>query len=63
MAIYGAEFDLDMKVVQRKEFQIPDHLMIHDWAFTDSYYVLFSNRIKLDLVGNVHQFLHFPINH
>lgn len=42
-----------MKVVQKKEFKIPDHLMMHDWAFTDSYYVLFANRIKLDFVGNV----------
>ncbi|XP_034708802.1 carotenoid cleavage dioxygenase 7, chloroplastic [Vitis riparia] len=47
------EFDSKMKVVQRKEFKIPDHLMIHDWAFTDSHYVLFSNRIKLDILGSM----------
>lgn len=26
--------------------------MIHDWAFTDSHYILFGNRIKLDVAGN-----------
>ncbi|CAA2954240.1 carotenoid cleavage dioxygenase 7, chloroplastic [Olea europaea subsp. europaea] len=25
--------------------------MIHDWAFTDSHYILFGNRIKLDIAG------------
>ena len=49
-----------MKVVQRKEFKIPDHLMIHDWAFTDSHYVLFSNRIKLDILGNVPSTIPLP---
>jgi len=37
--------------VQRREFVLPDHLMIHDWAFTDSHYVLLGNRIKLDVPG------------
>ncbi|MFS7898007.1 putative oxidoreductase [Helianthus anomalus] len=27
--------------------------MIHDWAFTDSHYILFGNRIKLDILGNI----------
>lgn len=37
----------------KQEFNIPDHLMIHDWAFTETHYILFANRIKLDLAGNV----------
>lgn len=27
--------------------------MIHDWAFTDSHYVLLGNRIKLDIPGKL----------
>ncbi|KAL6495368.1 Carotenoid cleavage dioxygenase 7, chloroplastic [Orobanche gracilis] len=27
--------------------------MIHDWAFTDSHYILFGNRIKLDVTGSM----------
>ncbi|KAI3504299.1 hypothetical protein L1887_32868 [Cichorium endivia] len=45
------EFDSNFKIQQKKEFNIPDHLMIHDWAFTDSYYVLFGNRCKLNILG------------
>ncbi|KAA8515887.1 hypothetical protein F0562_019066 [Nyssa sinensis] len=47
------EFDSNFKMLQRQEFSIPDHLMIHDWAFTDSHYILFGNRIKLDVAGSM----------
>ncbi|XP_078176753.1 carotenoid cleavage dioxygenase 7 isoform X1 [Carex rostrata] len=47
------EFDLDFKLKQKREFIIPDHLMIHDWTFTDSYYILVGNRIKLDISASV----------
>lgn len=50
--LWSAEFDSNFNLLQKQEFNIPDHLMIHDWAFTDSYYILFANRIKLDAVGN-----------
>ena len=50
-ACSAAEFDADFALVQRREFVLPDHLMIHDWAFTDSHYVLLGNRIKLDVPG------------
>lgn len=50
---FGVEFDLNFKLLQKKEFSIPDHLMIHDWAFTDSHYIIFGNRIKLDVPGNI----------
>ena len=46
------EYDENFKLLQRQEFNIPDHLMIHDWAFTDTLYILFANRIKLDVIGN-----------
>ncbi|XP_021804712.1 carotenoid cleavage dioxygenase 7, chloroplastic [Prunus avium] len=45
------EYDSNFKVLGKQEFNIPDHLMIHDWAFTDTHYILFANRIKLDVVG------------
>ncbi|CAI9786030.1 unnamed protein product [Fraxinus pennsylvanica] len=47
------EFDSNFKLLQSQEFIIPDHLMIHDWAFTDSHYILFGNRIKLDIAGSI----------
>ncbi|KAI3444756.1 hypothetical protein Pfo_001421 [Paulownia fortunei] len=47
------EFDSNFKLLQSQEFSIPDHLMIHDWAFTDSHYILFGNRIKLDVAGSM----------
>ncbi|PKI56630.1 hypothetical protein CRG98_023013 [Punica granatum] len=47
------EFDSEFKMVQKREFTIPDHLMIHDWAFTDTHYILFGNRIKLDPLGSL----------
>ncbi|KAF5731628.1 Carotenoid cleavage dioxygenase 7 chloroplastic isoform 1 [Tripterygium wilfordii] len=47
------EHDSDFKLLQMQEFNIPDHLMIHDWAFTDTHYILFSNRIKLDVIGSM----------
>ncbi|KAG5538678.1 hypothetical protein RHGRI_019292 [Rhododendron griersonianum] len=47
------EFDTNFKLVQRREFTIPEHLMIHDWGFTDSHYILFGNRIKLDITGSM----------
>ncbi|GJN26810.1 hypothetical protein PR202_gb14770 [Eleusine coracana subsp. coracana] len=37
----------------KREFVVPDHLMIHDWTFTDSHYVLLGNRIKLDIPGSL----------
>lgn len=51
--ILCVEFDLNFKLLQKKDFSIPDHLMIHDWAFTDSHYIIFGNRIKLDIPGNL----------
>ncbi|KAG9137338.1 hypothetical protein Leryth_024376 [Lithospermum erythrorhizon] len=47
------EFDSNFKLVESQEFNIPDHLMIHDWAFTDNHYILFGNRIKLDVGGSM----------
>ncbi|KAK9274060.1 hypothetical protein L1049_018874 [Liquidambar formosana] len=47
------EYDSNFKLLQRKEFNISDHLMIHDWAFTDTHYILFANRIKLDIAGSM----------
>nr|XP_007140782.1 hypothetical protein PHAVU_008G141600g [Phaseolus vulgaris]ESW12776.1 hypothetical protein PHAVU_008G141600g [Phaseolus vulgaris] len=45
------EYDSNFNVVQKQNFRIPDHLMIHDWAFTDTHYIVFANRIKLDVLG------------
>lgn len=50
---FCAEYDSNFKVLGKQEFSIPDHLMIHDWAFTDTHYILFANRIKLDVVGRL----------
>ncbi|KAI5011489.1 hypothetical protein ZWY2020_013626 [Hordeum vulgare] len=36
-----------------EEFVLPAHLMIHDWGFTDSHYVVLGNRIRLDIPGSV----------
>ncbi|KAK1587484.1 hypothetical protein Q3G72_013346 [Acer saccharum] len=47
------EFDKNFKMLQEQEFKIPDHLMIHDWAFTDTHYILFTNRINLDVIGSM----------
>lgn len=47
------EFDANFALVQKREFVLPDHLMIHDWAFTDSQYVLLGNRIRLDIPGSL----------
>ncbi|KAK6918624.1 Carotenoid oxygenase [Dillenia turbinata] len=47
------EYDSEFKLLQKQDFEIPDHLMIHDWAFTDSHYILFANRIKLDVLGSM----------
>ncbi|CAN4125912.1 unnamed protein product [Withania somnifera] len=47
------EFDSKFQLLQSQEFEIPDHLMIHDWAFTDTHYILFGNRIKLDIPGSM----------
>lgn len=46
------EYDSEFKLIQTKEFKIHDHMMIHDWAFTDTHYILFANRVKLDPLGN-----------
>lgn len=46
-----AEFDCNFEPKQKKEFVISEHMMIHDWAFTDNHYVLLGNRIKLDVPG------------
>lgn len=48
---FGAEYDSSFQLIQKKEYVVPDHLMIHDWAFTDSHYILFANRIRLDIPG------------
>ncbi|KAI3693236.1 hypothetical protein L6452_33068 [Arctium lappa] len=47
------EFDCNFKMLKKQEFDIPEHLMIHDWSFTDSHYILFGNRIKLDILGSM----------
>ncbi|PKA61100.1 Carotenoid cleavage dioxygenase 7, chloroplastic [Apostasia shenzhenica] len=47
------EFDGKFELKQKKEFVIPDQLMIHDWGFTDGHYILMANRTKLDLPGSV----------
>ncbi|CAE6050383.1 unnamed protein product [Arabidopsis arenosa] len=47
------EYDSDFKLIQTKEFKIDDHMMIHDWAFTDTHYILFANRVKLDPLGSM----------
>ncbi|XP_020208676.1 carotenoid cleavage dioxygenase 7, chloroplastic [Cajanus cajan] len=47
------EYDSNFNVVQKQNFKIPDHLMIHDWAFTDTHYIVFANRIKLDVLGSM----------
>ncbi|KAL6002524.1 Carotenoid cleavage dioxygenase 7, chloroplastic [Asimina triloba] len=49
--LFFAEFDANFKLLQKHDYSIPDHLMIHDWAFTDTHYVVLSNRIKLDVPG------------
>jgi 9-cis-beta-carotene 9',10'-cleaving dioxygenase len=50
---HDAEFDAGFGLVQKREFVLPAHLMIHDWAFTDSHYVVLGNRIKLDIPGSM----------
>ncbi|KAK7293402.1 hypothetical protein RJT34_16267 [Clitoria ternatea] len=47
------EYDTNFKVLKKQNFKIPDHLMIHDWAFTDTHYIVFANRIKLDVLGSM----------
>ncbi|KAM7512145.1 hypothetical protein LguiB_011020 [Lonicera macranthoides] len=47
------EFDSNFKLLQKREFNIPDHLMLHDWGFTENHYILFGNRIKLDIPGSM----------
>ncbi|WCJ22958.1 Carotenoid cleavage dioxygenase 7 chloroplastic [Euphorbia peplus] len=47
------EYDKNFKLVQTREFNIPDHMMIHDWAFTDTHYIISANRIKLDIMGSI----------
>ncbi|KAI3832290.1 hypothetical protein MKW92_018978 [Papaver armeniacum] len=47
------EFDSNFKLLQKQEFDLPEHMMIHDWAFTETHYVLFGNRIKLDVPGSM----------
>lgn len=47
------EFDSNFELIQSQEFNVPDHLMIHDWAFTDNHYILFGNRIKVDVAGSM----------
>ncbi|KAJ4956312.1 hypothetical protein NE237_013095 [Protea cynaroides] len=51
------EFDLNFNLLQKQEFNIPDHLMIHDWAFTDTHYILFGNRVKIDVTGSLRALL------
>ncbi|KAH0456259.1 hypothetical protein IEQ34_014166 [Dendrobium chrysotoxum] len=45
------EFDNYFELMQKKEFLISDQLLIHDWAFTDSYYIIMGNRTKLNVSG------------
>lgn len=51
MFCLSAEYDCNFELKHKKEFAIPDHLMIHDWAFTDNHYVIIANRIKIDALG------------
>lgn len=48
-----SEFDSNFKLMQEKEFVIPDQFMIHDWAVTDDHYIIIGNRIKLDVPGSM----------
>ncbi|KAI0500969.1 hypothetical protein KFK09_019187 [Dendrobium nobile] len=45
------EFDKNFELIQKKKYLISDQLMIHDWAFTDSYYIIMGNRIKTNILG------------
>ncbi|KAG9452200.1 hypothetical protein H6P81_005104 [Aristolochia fimbriata] len=47
------EFDTNFKLLNEREFCIPEHFMIHDWALTDTHYLIFGNRIKLDVPGSL----------
>ncbi|KAI3985453.1 hypothetical protein MKX01_033767 [Papaver californicum] len=40
---------VSFKLLQKQEFDIFEHMMIHDWAFTETHYIVFGNRIKLDV--------------
>ncbi|KAL9258363.1 Carotenoid cleavage dioxygenase 7, chloroplastic-like protein [Drosera capensis] len=44
------EFDPNFNLLQTREFSIDD---IHDWTFTDTCYILFGNRVKLDASGSI----------
>ncbi|KAG9452202.1 hypothetical protein H6P81_005106 [Aristolochia fimbriata] len=41
------EYDTSFKLLNKRKFCIPEALMIHDWALTDTHYVIFGNRFKL----------------
>ncbi|KAL8140411.1 hypothetical protein V2J09_006432 [Rumex salicifolius] len=47
------EFDKDFNLVHKQEFKMSEQLMVHDWGFTDTHYLVFGNRIKLDFSGLV----------
>ncbi|KAH9627467.1 hypothetical protein KSS87_006158, partial [Heliosperma pusillum] len=47
------EFDSSFKLLHKREFIINAHSMIHDWAFTDTHYIIFTNRVKVDILGSI----------
>ncbi|XP_010692119.1 carotenoid cleavage dioxygenase 7, chloroplastic isoform X3 [Beta vulgaris subsp. vulgaris] len=47
------EYDPEFRLLQKKEFTISDHSMVHDWAFTDTHYIIFTNHVKLDILGSM----------
>ncbi|KAL4178675.1 hypothetical protein AMTRI_Chr13g83450 [Amborella trichopoda] len=47
------EFDSKFNLLQEKGFEILDHVMIHDWAFTEDHYILVANRVKIDVAGSI----------
>lgn len=40
-----------MNLVQKQKFTINDHLLVHDWALTENYYIVVANRVKLNSLG------------
>ncbi|KAL9234360.1 hypothetical protein vseg_009240 [Gypsophila vaccaria] len=47
------EFDETFKLLHERAFNLPTHTMIHDWGFTDTYYILFANPVKIDVLGSM----------
>ncbi|XP_074321518.1 carotenoid cleavage dioxygenase 7, chloroplastic [Silene latifolia] len=47
------EFDSSFKLLHKREYIIQAHSMIHDWAITDTHYIVFPNRVKVDILGSM----------